>query len=105
MGIIQVGCEPQPLRPASGEARRSAAKPTNLGKTIGFENVLLPWLSPTNTERIARMNKAHVDAIASRHAALHSMIAEEEHRPHPDMDLLHRLKKEKLRLKDTLVGH
>src|SRR5687768_3608020 len=62
-------------------------------------------LSPTTTERIARMNKAHVDAIASRHAALHAIIAEEEHRPHPDMDLLHRLKKEKLRLKDTLTGH
>jgi uncharacterized protein YdcH (DUF465 family) len=54
---------------------------------------------------MARMNKAHVDAIASKHATLHALIAEEEHRPHPDMDLLHRLKKEKLRLKDELVGH
>jgi len=51
------------------------------------------------------MNKAHVEAIESRHAALHAIIAEEEHRPRPDMDLLHRLKKEKLRLKDELVGH
>jgi hypothetical protein len=93
------------LRTESDEPLGSAAKQTNLGKTIGSESDLLPWLSPTNTERIARMNKAHVDAIASRHAALHSMIDEEEHRPHPDMDLLHRLKKEKLRLKDTLVGH
>ena len=33
------------------------------------------------------------------------MIDEEEHRAHPDEDLLHRLKKEKLRLKDELAGH
>lgn len=51
------------------------------------------------------MNKAHVDAMASKHAALHTLIAQEEHRPYPDMDLLHRLKREKLRLKDELVGH
>ena len=39
------------------------------------------------------------------HAALHAVIDAEEHRPHPDLDLLTRLKKEKLRLKDELVGH
>ena len=76
-----------------------------MGKTIMREHDLLRLLSPKTTERMARMNKAHVDAMASKHAALHTMIAEEEHRPHPDMDLLHRLKKEKLRLKDELVGH
>lgn len=51
------------------------------------------------------MDKAHVEALASKHAALHEMIDQEEHRPHPDMDLLARLKKEKLRLKDAIVGH
>ena len=51
------------------------------------------------------MDKAHVEAIASKHAALHAQIDAEEHRPHPDEDLLHRLKKERLRLKDELVGH
>ncbi len=51
------------------------------------------------------MDKAHVDALASKHATLHAIIDNEEHRPHPDMDLLARLKKEKLRLKDALVGH
>ena len=51
------------------------------------------------------MVEAQVDEIASRHAALHSLIDEEEHRSHPDEDLLHRLKKEKLRLKDALSGH
>jgi hypothetical protein len=51
------------------------------------------------------MDKGHVDALASKHAALHAKIDQEEHRPHPDVDLLTRLKKEKLRLKDALVGH
>jgi uncharacterized protein YdcH (DUF465 family) len=51
------------------------------------------------------MDKAQVDTLASKHAALHAMIDEEEHRTHPDEDLLHRLKKEKLRLKDELAGH
>ena len=52
-----------------------------------------------------QMEKAQVDSLASKHAALHAMIDEEEHRAHPDEDLLHRLKKEKLRLKDALSGH
>lgn len=51
------------------------------------------------------MDKAQVEELASRHAALHAMIDEEERRPHPDEDLLHKLKKEKLRLKDELAGH
>jgi hypothetical protein len=51
------------------------------------------------------MDNAQVEELASKHAALHAMIDEEEHRPHPDEDLLHRLKKEKLRLKDQLAGH
>jgi uncharacterized protein YdcH (DUF465 family) len=51
------------------------------------------------------MDKAQVDSLASKHAALHAMIDEEEHRPHPNEDLLHRLKKEKLKLKDELAGH
>jgi len=51
------------------------------------------------------MDKAHVEALASKHAALHAKIENEEHRLHPDMDLLTRLKKEKLRLKDEMVGH
>ena len=51
------------------------------------------------------MDKAHVEAIASKHAALHAQVDAEEHRAHPDSDLLTRLKKEKLRLKDALLGH
>jgi len=51
------------------------------------------------------MDKATVEELESKHAALHALIEEEEHRTHPDEDLLHRLKKEKLRLKDELAGH
>ena len=51
------------------------------------------------------MDKVQAEALASKHAAIHAMIDEEEHRPHPNEDLLHQLKKEKLRLKDELAGH
>jgi hypothetical protein len=51
------------------------------------------------------MDKAHVEALAQKHAALDAQIDSETHRPHPDMMLVNRLKKEKLRLKDDIVGH
>ena len=51
------------------------------------------------------MDKAQAETLASKHAALHAMIDEEEHQPHPNEHLLHQLKKEKLRLKDVLAGH
>ncbi len=51
------------------------------------------------------MDNGHVEALASKHAALHAKIDLEEHRAHPDETILHRLKKEKLRLKDELTGH
>ena len=51
------------------------------------------------------MDKGQVEALASKHAALHAQINNEEHRAHPDDGLLHRLKKEKLALKDAITGH
>ncbi len=51
------------------------------------------------------MDQANVEALASKHAALHAKIDLEEHRAHPDDNLLHRLKKEKLALKDAITGH
>ena len=50
------------------------------------------------------MENTHVEALASKHAALQAQIDAEERRPHPDDVLLHRLKKEKLRLKDEMLG-
>lgn len=51
------------------------------------------------------MDKGQVEALESKHAALHAVIDSEEHRAHPDDILLHRLKKEKLALKDAITGH
>ena len=51
------------------------------------------------------MDKAHVDALAGKHAALQTRINEEEHRPHPDDLVLADLKKAKLKLKDVILGH
>jgi hypothetical protein len=51
------------------------------------------------------MDKVVVEELESKHAALHALIDEEEHRTHPDERLLQSLKKEKLRLKDELAGH
>jgi len=62
-------------------------------------------LSLVIAKGIPPMEKAPVEDLASKHAALHALIDEEEHRPHPDEDLLHKLKKEKLRLKDEMLGH
>ena len=51
------------------------------------------------------MDQSQVEALEHKHAELEAMIDEEEHRPHPDDIRLHELKKEKLRVKDVLVGH
>ncbi|MCM8556616.1 YdcH family protein [Sphingomicrobium sediminis] len=51
------------------------------------------------------MEQAHVEALASKHHKIADRIEQEEHRPQPDMSLIQRLKKEKLRLKDEMVGH
>lgn len=50
------------------------------------------------------MEKAHMAALETRHAGLEARIEAEHHRPHPDDLTLVQLKKQKLRLKDTLVA-
>ena len=50
------------------------------------------------------MDKAPGDELASRHAAIDAQINAEENRRHPNETTLNRLKKEKLRVKDELVG-
>jgi hypothetical protein len=50
------------------------------------------------------MQKAHMSALEQKHAGLDARISEENQRPLPDETLLARLKKEKLRLKETLAG-
>ena len=51
------------------------------------------------------MDKAHVEALGQKHAAIQARIDDEEHRPHPDDTVLHELKKAKLKVKDVMLGH
>jgi uncharacterized protein len=49
------------------------------------------------------MTEPHLEALKTKHADLESRIADEERRPHPDDEVIHDLKKQKLRIKDTLA--
>jgi hypothetical protein len=46
--------------------------------------------------------QARIRALQDRHEDLERRIAEEDGRPQPDADELHRLKREKLRLRDEI---
>ncbi|MDP8912395.1 MAG: DUF465 domain-containing protein [Pseudomonadota bacterium] len=50
------------------------------------------------------MQNAHLSALEVKHADLDSRIAEENQRPHPDDSLISRLKKEKLKVKEAMLG-
>lgn len=45
---------------------------------------------------------ARLDALRERHAALENRILDEDSRPLPDADQLHRLKVEKLHVKEEM---
>lgn len=50
------------------------------------------------------MASSHLDALKSRHADLDAKIAHEERRPAPDMALLAQWKKQKLKVKESMVA-
>ena len=50
------------------------------------------------------MQKAHMSALEQKHAGLDARIVEENQRPHPDDVVISRLKKEKLKVKEALLG-
>jgi hypothetical protein len=50
------------------------------------------------------MQNAHMSALEQKHAGLDARILEESQRPFPDMVTLSRLKKEKLKIKEAIVG-
>ncbi len=50
------------------------------------------------------MQNAHMSALETKHADLDARIAQENQRPHPDDALVSRLKKEKLRIKEAIIG-
>jgi hypothetical protein len=47
-------------------------------------------------------NGPRLRALEERHSSLERQIAEEDGRPRPDEDALHRLKREKLRVKEEM---
>jgi uncharacterized protein len=49
------------------------------------------------------VNNGHMTALQTKHAELDLKIETENNRPHPDDALIHRLKKQKLHIKDILV--
>jgi hypothetical protein len=50
------------------------------------------------------MNQTHMSALQMKHAGLDARISAETQRPQPDMSLVSRLKKEKLRIKEEISG-
>ncbi|MBV9840878.1 MAG: YdcH family protein [Sphingomonadaceae bacterium] len=50
------------------------------------------------------MNASHSSTLIARHAGLDARITAERSRPAPDEALLSRLKKQKLKIKEMLVG-
>jgi hypothetical protein len=49
------------------------------------------------------VNKGHLSALQLKHAELEEQLELENNRPFPDDDLIHRLKKQKLHLKDVMT--
>lgn len=48
------------------------------------------------------MNNGHLSAMQLKHAELEEQLENENARPFPDDDLIHRIKKQKLQLKDMI---
>jgi hypothetical protein len=46
--------------------------------------------------------QSRIESLKSRHASLEKSIAEEDGRPRPDADVLMRMKREKLHLKEEM---
>ncbi len=51
------------------------------------------------------METSHVTALESKHAGLDRLISEEIRRPAPDETLIAQWKKQKLRIKESLLLH
>ncbi len=49
------------------------------------------------------MSENHLSAMRLKHAELEAQIEAEENRPYPDEDLIHRIKKQKLAIKDAMA--
>ena len=50
------------------------------------------------------METSHSASLAAKHAGIESRINSELQRPNPDSQILYRLKREKLKIKEALTG-
>jgi hypothetical protein len=50
------------------------------------------------------METSHLVALRSKHAGIDARLSEEARRPSPDSNIVARLKKEKLQIKQEIVG-
>jgi hypothetical protein len=53
--------------------------------------------------RLFVMSTAHVSSLTARHAHIDAQLDKEQNRPRPDGELIAALKKQKLRLKETIA--
>jgi hypothetical protein len=44
-----------------------------------------------------------IESLRQKHVSIEQELQTETHRPHPDEDRLHRLKREKLKIKDEIA--
>lgn len=50
------------------------------------------------------MQSSHVDALKAKHAGLEARLHAEQSRPAPDVTMIQRLKKRKLKIKEELAS-
>jgi len=55
-----------------------------------------------SAKEIAMSAIQRIESLKAKHANLEQKLHEEETRPHPDETLIHRIKKEKLEIKDEI---
>jgi hypothetical protein len=63
-----------------------------------------PELGIASKTKENAVSENHLSAMRLKHAELETQLEAEENRPFPDDDLIHRLKKMKLQLKDAMAS-
>ncbi|MCA0903967.1 DUF465 domain-containing protein [Erythrobacter aquimaris] len=51
------------------------------------------------------MHSSHVDALKAKHAGLEARLHDEQTRPAPDIAMIQKIKKQKLRIKEELAAN
>lgn len=69
---------------------------------LGSHESIRSTLRAASKKEIA-VSENHMSALRLKHAELEAQLEVEETRPYPDDDLIHRIKKHKLALKDAMA--